>query len=53
MILNEIVIENIRSCRAVTIEFPRGTTLIQGDMGTGKSTVLMAVEFALLKTTAQ
>ena len=47
MILNSIALENIRSYKNVEIEFPRGITLFQGDIGTGKSSVLMAVEFAL------
>jgi len=47
MILNSISLENIRSYKNGEIEFPRGITLFQGDIGTGKSSVLMAVEFAL------
>jgi len=47
MILNSIEIENIRSYNHEKIEFPRGITLFEGDIGSGKSTVLMAIEFAL------
>ena len=47
MILNSIELKNIRSYGHEKIEFPRGITLFEGDMGAGKSTVLMAVEFVL------
>jgi len=47
MILNSIEIENIRSYNHEKIDFPKGITLFEGDIGSGKSTVLMAIEFAL------
>lgn len=47
MILNSIELENIRSYDHEKIEFPKGITLFEGDIGSGKSTVLMAIEFAL------
>ena len=47
MILNSLVLGNIRSYSHEEIEFPRGITLFEGDIGSGKSTVLMAIEFAL------
>ncbi len=47
MILNSLVLENIRSYSHEEVEFPRGITLFEGDIGSGKSTVLMAIEFAL------
>jgi DNA repair protein SbcC/Rad50 len=47
MILRRLRMENIRSYRAAEVEFPRGRTLFEGDVGAGKSTILMAVEFAL------
>ncbi|MEX0656852.1 MAG: SMC family ATPase [Nitrosopumilaceae archaeon] len=47
MILNSILLENIRSYSRQQIEFPRGITLFEGDIGSGKSSVLMAIEFAL------
>jgi exonuclease SbcC len=40
-------LENIRSYTEQTISFPLGTTLFEGDIGSGKSTILMAIEFAL------
>lgn len=47
MILNSIIIDNIRSYEHEEVEFPRGISLFEGDIGSGKSTVLMAIEFAL------
>jgi exonuclease SbcC len=40
-------LENIRSYTDQTVSFPMGTTLFEGDIGSGKSTILMAIEFAL------
>ena len=47
MILEAITIHNIRSYTDEEIIFPKGITLFEGDIGSGKSTVLMAIEFAL------
>ena len=48
MILKSITLENIRSYQEpTTIEFLEGTTLFEGDVASGKSTILSAVEFAL------
>ncbi|WP_158641229.1 AAA family ATPase [Candidatus Nitrosopumilus salaria] len=47
MILNSLIIDNIRSYEHEEVEFPRGISLFEGDIGSGKSTVLMAIEFAL------
>ena len=47
MILNSLVLDNIRSYSHEEVEFPRGITLFEGDIGSGKSTILMAIEFAL------
>lgn len=47
MILDSIELKNIRSYDQEKIEFPRGITLFEGDVGSGKSSVLMAIEFAL------
>lgn len=40
-------LEHIRSYEKSKIEFPEGTILFVGDIGSGKSTILMAIEFAL------
>jgi exonuclease SbcC len=47
MILKSLKLENIRSYTSQIIEFPLGITLFEGDIGSGKSTILLAIEFAL------
>ncbi len=47
MILKSLKLENIRSHVAQTIDFPTGSILLAGDIGAGKSSILLAVEFAL------
>lgn len=51
MILKRILLKNIRSYRDKTIEFNDGTTLISGDIGSGKSTILLSIEFGLFGLT--
>ena len=47
MKLKKIILENIRSYINQEIEFNNGITLLSGDIGSGKSTVLQALDFAL------
>ncbi|HUS48722.1 MAG TPA: SMC family ATPase, partial [Candidatus Paceibacterota bacterium] len=47
MILESIKIGNIRSIKNLELAFPRTTMLFYGDIGSGKSSVLKAIEFAL------
>ncbi|MDG6914665.1 MAG: SMC family ATPase, partial [Nitrososphaerota archaeon] len=47
MIVRRLRMENVRSYRQAEVEFPMGKTLFEGDIGSGKSTILMAIEFAL------
>ena len=47
MILRKVRLKNIRSYKEATIELSEGTTLLAGDIGAGKSTILLAAEFAL------
>ncbi len=47
MILKSLTLHNIKSYRDESIQFHGGTTLFEGDMGSGKSSILMAIEFAL------
>ena len=47
MILRSLKLENVRSYKTATVEFPQGISLFEGDIGSGKSTILMAIEFAL------
>ena len=47
MILKSLQLNNIRSYTDARIEFPKGSILLAGDIGCGKSTILQAIEFAL------
>ncbi len=47
MLLKSLKLENIRSYLDAKVDFPEGTVLFSGDVGCGKSTVLLAAEFAL------
>ncbi|HII69526.1 TPA: AAA family ATPase [Candidatus Woesearchaeota archaeon] len=51
MILRSLTLENIRSYQKQAIEFPAGSILLAGDIGAGKSTILLAIEFALFGAT--
>ncbi len=50
MIIKSVNLNNIRSYLNETIDFPLGSTLLSGDVGCGKSTILQAIEFALFGT---
>ncbi len=47
MIINSVRLNNIRSYLDQEVHFPRGSVLLSGDIGAGKSTILLAIEFAL------
>ncbi|NOQ53402.1 MAG: AAA family ATPase, partial [Thermoplasmata archaeon] len=47
MRLVRLRMRNIRSYREAEVEFGDGITLFEGDIGSGKSTILLAIEFAL------
>ena len=50
MLVRKLVLRNIRSYvgeREATVDFPEGVVLIEGDIGSGKSSILYALEFAL------
>ena len=47
MRIKKIQIENLRSYEKQEINFPKGSTLLSGDIGTGKTSILLAIEFAL------
>ena len=47
MILNSLFLKNIRSYEKLELDFKTGTSLFEGDIGSGKSTILMAIEFSL------
>ncbi len=50
MIVESVKIKNIRSIRNLEVEFPSTTMLFFGDIGSGKSSVLKAIEFGLFGT---
>ncbi len=45
MIIKKVVLDNIRSYEHEEVEFPSGSTLLSGDIGSGKTSVLLAIEF--------
>jgi exonuclease SbcC len=48
LILESVTLDNIRSyVEPTTIQLPTGSTLFEGDIGSGKSSILSAIEFAL------
>lgn len=47
MKLDRITLRNIRSYINETIEFPEGSTLLSGDIGSGKTSILLGIEFGL------
>lgn len=47
MKLKKITLNNIRSYLQQEIEFPEGSTLLSGDIGSGKTSILLGIEFAL------
>jgi len=47
MIIKKLKLENIRSYEKAELDFSKGSTLLAGDIGAGKTTILLAIEFAL------
>ena len=47
MLLKSIRLSNIRSYENAEISFPSGSVLLAGDIGSGKSSILLAIEFAI------
>ena len=47
MIIRKIHLHNIRSYEDQEIELGKGITLFEGDIGSGKTTILMSIDFAL------
>ncbi len=47
MKINKLKLKNIRSYIDETIAFPEGSILLSGDIGSGKSTALLSMDFAL------
>ena len=51
MLLKSLKLKNIRSYSDQEIIFPSNSTVLSGDIGCGKSTILLAIEFALFGVT--
>ncbi len=47
MLVKSLRLKNIRSYTDQHMQFPEGSVLLSGDIGSGKSTILQAIEFAL------
>lgn len=47
MIIKKIIIENIRSYEYQEVNLKKGSTLLAGDIGSGKTSILLAIEFGL------
>ncbi len=47
MLLKKITLNNIRSYNHEEITFPKGSSLLSGDIGSGKTSILLGIEFAL------
>lgn len=47
MKFKKIILENIRSYERQEIDFPNGSVLLSGEVGSGKSSILLAIEYAL------
>ncbi len=47
MFLKSLRLNNIRSYTSQNISFNKGSSLLLGDIGSGKTTILLAIEFAL------
>ena len=47
MLIEKIKLANIRSYNNAEIDFPEGSILLSGNIGSGKSTILLAIDFAL------
>ncbi len=50
MLITSLKLENIRSYESEEIIFPEGSVMLSGDIGSGKSSILLAIEFALFGT---
>lgn len=47
MIFKKLALQNIRSYENLIIEFPKGSVLLAGDIGSGKTSILLGLQFAL------
>ena len=47
MRLEKLELKNIRSYKNLEIDFPKGSSLLSGDIGSGKTSILLGLQFAL------
>jgi len=47
MIINKIKLDNIRSYKSIELNFPKGNILLSGNIGSGKTSLLLAIDFVL------
>ena len=47
MIFKKLILKNIRSYENLEIDFPSGSTLLIGNIGCGKTSILLGLQFAL------
>ena len=47
MIFKKLRLKNIRSYEDLEIEFPKGSVLLAGEIGSGKTSILLGLQFAL------
>ena len=47
MKLKKLTLKNIRSYKEVEINFPEGSLILTGDIGSGKTSILLAIEYSL------
>ncbi|UCE44391.1 MAG: SMC family ATPase, partial [Candidatus Bathyarchaeota archaeon] len=47
MRIKSVQLQNIRSYEKESVTFPEGSVMLSGDVGSGKSSLLLAIEFAL------
>ena len=47
MILKNLTLKNIRSFETLNLNLSEGISILSGDIGSGKTTILIAIEFAL------
>ena len=47
MQFKKLILQNIRSYENLELEFPKGSSLLSGDIGSGKTSILLGLQFAL------
>lgn len=47
MKIRKLILKNIRSYQSQEVVFPEGSVLLSGDIGAGKTSILLGIEFAL------